>query len=64
MDEQTTLQATSQPSNYDISADGAVDTGYEEEALEASQPETPEPPAEAEELPPDGVRRDCTMNCV
>ena len=56
MDEQTTLQATSQPSNYDISADGAVDTGYEEEALEPSQPEIPELPAEAEELPPDGVR--------
>ena len=56
MDEQTTLQATSQPSNYDISADGAVNAGYDEEALETSQAETPETPAEPEELPPDGVR--------
>lgn len=49
-------QMTAQGSNYDISADGAVNAGYDEEALETSQPETPETPAEAEELPPDGVR--------
>ena len=49
-------QMTAQGSNYDISADGAVNAGYDEEALETSQAETPEPPAEAEELPPDGVR--------
>ena len=60
MDEQTTLQATSQPSNYDISADGAANQGYEEEPLQGEQTEAAEPEKaatpETGELSPDGVR--------
>ena len=51
MDEQMTA---AQASNYDISADGAVNAGYEEEPI-TPKPEEPAQ-SEAEELAPDGIR--------
>lgn len=51
MDEQTTA---TQASSYDISADGAVNAGYEEEPI-TPKPEEPSQ-AEGEELSPDGLR--------
>ncbi|MBQ4430786.1 MAG: hypothetical protein II877_04730 [Synergistaceae bacterium] len=57
MDEQTTSQ---QENNYDISADGAANQGYEEEPLQGEQTEAAEPEKaatpETGELSPDGVR--------
>ncbi len=51
MDEPTT---SAQASNYDISADGAAVTGYEEEPLQAVPEETSSPETE-ETLKPDGA---------
>ena len=51
MDEQTTTQQSS----YDVSADGAAYSGYEEEPLQAT-PEGQSTPEADEELAPDGLR--------
>lgn len=52
MDEQTTA---TQASNYDISADGAINPGYEEEPI-TPMPEEPSQPESEEALAEDGVR--------
>ena len=52
MDEQTI-----QPSNHDVSADGAVEAGYQEEALPA-MPEATSSPNPEEVLKPDGASLD------